>query len=360
MLVRSCVALVAILCVTFAVNAEELPPDVKKAVDKGTAWLAKAQSPDGHWEANGGNYPTSMTALAGMALLMEGSTINHGKYSDNIRKAVEWFLQRSQRNGLLGNPNNPTESARYIYGHGYGILFLSQVYGEEEDAQRREKLEKLLTEAVKFTGKAQTQRGGWGYVSAADGNNFDEGSTTITQLQALRAARNSGIPVPKEIIDKAQKYLRDATANDGGVVYSLAHGRALGGGRPALTAAAIAGGFSTGEYDSEFIKKWFTFCRTRLPLDGNARTGHDEYTQYYYAQSIYLLGDNGYAKLFPKAPDSERLTWDKYKKSRFNFLTSSQAADGSWSTGHIGTVYSTAINLSILQLDKAALPIYQR
>ena len=34
--------------------------------------------------------------------------------------------------------------------------------------------------------------------------------------------------------------------------------------------------------------------------------------------------------------------------------------DGSWSQGYIGTVYTTAINLTILQLDGAALPIYQR
>ena len=33
-----------------------------------------------------------MTALAGMALLMEGSTLREGKYSDNIRKAVDWLM----------------------------------------------------------------------------------------------------------------------------------------------------------------------------------------------------------------------------------------------------------------------------
>src|SRR5437870_11817613 len=119
---------VATLTGSRAARAEDLPPEVRAAVDKGLTWLAKNQAPDGHWEANGGQYPTTMTALAGMALLMEGSTIRDGKYADKIRKAVDWFMERSQRNGLLGNPNNPTESARYIYGHGYGMLFLSQVY----------------------------------------------------------------------------------------------------------------------------------------------------------------------------------------------------------------------------------------
>ena len=110
------------------------------------------------------------------------------------------------------------------------MLFLSQVLGEEEDLDRRETLIEVLTKAVQFTGEAQTQAGGWGYVSAKDGHDFDEGSTTITQVQGLRGCRNAGIPVPKEIIDKAIKYIRQCTLPDGGVQYSSKGG----GGRPAI------------------------------------------------------------------------------------------------------------------------------
>src|SRR5205085_3729814 len=141
------------------------------------------------------------------------------------------------------------ERERYMYGHGFALLFLSCVYGEEEDADRRKRLEQILTKAVEFCGKAQTERGGWGYVSAKEGGGFDEGSVTITQLQALRAAKNAGIVVPKTIIDKAVKYLKDCTTPRGGVIYSLAHGGpAAGAERPPLTAAAIACSFSAGAY----------------------------------------------------------------------------------------------------------------
>src|SRR5260370_36334234 len=99
-----------------------------------------------------------MTALAGIALRMEGSTIRDGKYAPNIKKAVDWFLTRSQRNGLLGNPSNQTEAARYMYGHGFGLLFLACAYGAEDEADRRKKLEDVMTRAVQFTGKAQTNR----------------------------------------------------------------------------------------------------------------------------------------------------------------------------------------------------------
>jgi hypothetical protein len=352
--------LVAGLVLALPARSEELPPKVKEAVDRGLKWFADTQHRDGHWEANGGQYPTSMTALAGMTMLMEGSTLREGKYADNLRRAVDWLMDRAQPNGLIGNPNNPTEAARYMYGHGFGMLFLSCVYGEEEDGDRRKKLEKILTKGVEFTGKAQTDRGGWGYVSAADGGNFDEGSVTITQMQALRAARNAGVIVPKSIIDKALKYLKDSTTPRGGVIYSLAHGgAAVGGERPPLTAAAISCGFSAGEYNSELPKKWIEFCRTAIPV-GRGRIGHDEYLHYYYAQAMYVLGENRYGQMFPKASKEDWLTWSKYKAAMFEHLLASQNRDGSWSGGYIGPVFTTATYLTILQLENGTLPIYQR
>ena len=208
--------------------------EIEAAITKGLDYLKKSQMPDGHWEAQGGQYPTTMTALAGMAFLMEGSTLKEGKYSDQVKKAVDWFLApaRQQPNGMLGDVRNPTEQTRYMYGQGFGTMFLASVYGEEEDKEQREKLEKLLKKAVEFICKAQTSKdhkkaegktvkiGGWGYVSATEGNNFDEGSVTITALQGLRAARNAGIPVPKENIDRAVDYLEACTTPKGGIIYS--------------------------------------------------------------------------------------------------------------------------------------------
>jgi hypothetical protein len=268
-------------------------------------------------------------------------------------------MSRAMPNGMLGNPNIPGEAGRYMYGHGFALLFLSCIYGEEEEGDRRKKLQEILTKAAKFSRDAQTNRGGWGYVSAREGNNFDEGSVTITQVQALRAARNAGIPVPPEAIKDAQKYLQDSTNAQGGVIYSLGGGGG-GEGRPALTAAAIACGFSAGDYNSPLVKKWFKFCQSHVPVLGGGRFGHDEYTHYYYSQALYILGDQGYAKLFPESRAEDRLTWSKYRKVTFDNLVRTQGADGSWTGGHVGPVFITAVHLTIFQLDNAVLPIYQR
>jgi hypothetical protein len=333
----------------------------KQAVTKGLEWLAKNQSKDGHWEAFTGQYPVTMTAMAGMALLMEGSNLHEGKYKDNIRRACEWLMARSSPNGMIGNPNIPGESGRYTYGHGYAMMFLACIYGEEEEGPRRTKLEDILTRAAKFSRDMQTSRGGWGYVSAKEGGDFDEGSTTVSQVQGLRAVRNAGIPVPPEVIKDAINYLKKATSPQGGVIYSLAQGGGGGGGSPALTSAGIACGFSTGDYNSDLVKKWFTFCTPILKQTiGMQRMGHDEYTYYYLSQAVYMLGEDGWAKLFPGTKEADQIKWSDYRQRTFDSLISTQQADGSWPGQHAGPVFSTSIFLSIMQLDNAVLPLYQR
>jgi len=341
-------------------RAEDLPPKYRKVAEKGLEWLAKQQHRDGHWEANGGQFASAMTGMAGAVLLMEGSTIREGKYKDNIRRAADWLMERVQRNGLIGDPNAANQGLGYLYGHGFSILFLSQLYGEEENPERRAKLEDILNRAVDFACKAQTSRGGWGYISAADGNDFDEGSVSITQVQALRAARNSGIVVPKQTIDKTHEYLRKCTTERGGLIYSLQSGG--GGERPTITVAAIASMFSTGEYTSPLAKRWLKFVQPLVPISsvGSDQFGHSEYTHYYYGQVIYCLGEDGYARMFPDSRPEDRLTWSKYRKEFFAFLVNKQNPDGSWTGTPIGQVYTTCCYLTILQLDKGTLPIYQR
>src|SRR5262245_65691251 len=123
-----------------AARGEEIPKEYHETIKKGLTWLAKNQFKDGHWEGINGQYSVSMTALGGMALLCEGSTIREGKYRDNIRRAANWLMERVQSNGLIGNPTNQAEGGRYMYGHGFGLLFLSCIVGEEENVRRREQL----------------------------------------------------------------------------------------------------------------------------------------------------------------------------------------------------------------------------
>src|SRR5262249_8211120 len=82
-------------------RADELSPEVPKCIERGFDWLVKQQARDGHWECNGGQYPPVMTALAGMALLMEGSTLREGRFCDRLRRAVDWLVDHTRSNGLI-------------------------------------------------------------------------------------------------------------------------------------------------------------------------------------------------------------------------------------------------------------------
>ncbi|QJW99442.1 prenyltransferase/squalene oxidase repeat-containing protein [Frigoriglobus tundricola] len=344
------------------------------AVSRGLEWLKKGQARDGHWDVGGGRYSVAMTALAGMCFLMEGSTLREGKYTDQVKKAVDWLTAPAHQkpNGAIADSSAPGELDSYMHGHGYATMFLASAYGEAEGNEEQRKLERAVTRAVDFTAKAQTRKkhplagggavevGGWGYVSAAD-RDFDEGSVTATQLQALRAARNAAIPVPKETIALAVAYLEACTTPQGGIIYSytLSGGRAVNGEeRPALTAAAVCCGFSAGDYSGTLPKKWIKFCKDRVPVAAG-RVPHDEYTNYYFAQFLYGLGDDRYARMFPTEAKDSALTWSKYRSAMFPYLLEQQTPDGSWTSGYIGAVFATAVNLTILQLEKDQLPIYQ-
>ena len=144
------------------------------------------------------------------------------------------------------------------------------------------------------------------------------------------------------------------------MVYSHAGGNG-GAGRPALTAAALACMVTTGDRDSDFARKWLQYCQRTLPVTKpDPAFGRDEYLQYYYAQSLYILGDTGYAKLIPGSKPADQLTWSKYRETVFDAILSLQDDDGGWRKGSIGPSYATACYLTILQLDNEAAPIYRR
>jgi hypothetical protein len=340
-------------------GAGELTKEQQRAVERGLAWLAKQQRRDGGWEAPGGRYPIALTGLAGTALLMEGSTTREGAYQAHLRKAVGFLMARSQRDGLIGNRDD-VATVR-VFDHAFALRFLAAAYGDEEDADHRRKLEDVLTRAVDYAVKGQTSRGGWGYLPVAEGGDFDEAAATVVQLQALLAARNAGIVVPRAAVERARKYLANSTYR-GGVRYEPA-GVTTGG--PGLTAAALACAFEAGDYDSALVKQWVAHCRGNIPLagprpDGSDRLAHP-FTHYFFARVAYTLGDRGYAKLFPKSAERERVTWERYKAGVFKDLVSHQAADGSWrDSAGAGPVYATACYLAVLQTESSALPLPQR
>ena len=320
------------------VSAGSQKPSWKTATQKGLDWLARTQSSRGHWNTQ--VYPTALAALAGTAMIGSGSTTTQGPYAKEIARTSDFLISKSRSNGLIGDPKT---DQRYTYGHGFAMLFLSQVLGEEGLLDRRREIVDVLSRAVEFSGNAQTAAGGWGYVSAAEGNDFDEGSTTITQVQGLRGCRNAGIPVTAEVIEQAKEYIYGCKNKDGGISYSS---RQRGNSRPAITAAALAALYNAGDYDSEHVPEMWEYTKKELHgiSDGARAFGHWHYTYLYYSQVVYRQGEE---------------LWQPFRERLYDRIASQQRPDGFWE-GQIHPVYVTACNLIMLQLDYGYLPIYQR
>jgi hypothetical protein len=324
------------------VSAQAIPAAQRQAVAKGLQWLASQQQKDGRWQTQG-NYPVSMTALAGMALLLEGSTPHTGKYRQNLQRAVTWLLDRCGPDGLIGSPPPPGEEYRYLWGHGYGLLFLACVYerekaqpppAEEVDARlqkrRLKRLETALKRAVAFSAATRTTRGGWGYVAAAAGSDFDEPAPTAVQVQALLAARHAGIPVPEPVLAGGLRYLKAA----------ISHSRASDGKfrreQPPVLFAAIAVALQAGQGNAAHVKEW-----VRQMPQVTTRRDFAAYRHCYEAQALHLLGDKGRAMLLKQ-------------------LLESQAPDGTWPGSSVGALYDTAAHLTALQLGNGTIPFYRR
>ena len=312
--------------------AAEITPATQKAIRNGLTWLAKTQSSDGGW-GDGGNNDVACTALAGMAFLASGSTPKRGPYADNVSRAISFLLRRSDPTTGLIAPSNGS----LIHCHGYAMLFLGEVYGMEVLPEQREKIRTVLKRAVKLTAESQSLAGGWFY---SPGQQDDEGSTTVTQVEGLRACRNAGITVPIQTINKAIDYLKKSQNPDGSIRYKVSN---PGGGTPALTAAGLVCFYSLGLYDSDNVKQGLKFVSQAL-ANGSLFAGHQFYTQLYASQAFYLAGEP---------------YWSTYWKQASKTLIQTQSTDGMW-VGDVAPPFDTAVACIILQIPYRYLPILQK
>ena len=63
-------------------------------------------------------------------------TLSDGKYSNHLRKAADWLMGVAQRNGVISPLNQLGRG--YMHDHGYALLFLACLYGEEEEEREEE------------------------------------------------------------------------------------------------------------------------------------------------------------------------------------------------------------------------------
>ena len=326
-----------------AAQKEVLPkhvtPETLRAIVKALDFLSTSQGEDGAWSAGGGQaYPVAMTGLSGTALLAHGNSPTRGKYSKSVQGAVEFLVRCSTTSGLITGPNQ--DNGQPMHGHGFALMFLASVYGMITKEALRQQVREVIRKAVTLTSQGQSAQGGWTYIPGAG----DEGSVTVTQVQALRAAHNAGFLVPKAVIEEAGRYLEKCRTPEGGILYSLSAG---GGPRLPISAAAVATLYNAGQFESTIATDCLKYVWDQFRAnDGwDKGGGHAYYTHLYASQAFYMAGDQ---------------YWDKYYPATRDQLLAMQQPDGSWNGDGIGFAYGTSIATIILQLPFKYLPVFQR
>jgi hypothetical protein len=322
---------------------QEVTPEQVTAIDKGLKWLANNQFSSG---GVGSTCQVAFTGVAGLAFLASNSTPIRGAYAKNVRQCLKFILRCSHKaSGYINEAAGRGLGGSGMHGHGYATWFLAELYGmcgdmvDLGDDSVKERLQKAIT----IIEQSQDPNGGWTYEPQPYGH---EGSVTITQVQALRSARNAGLTVKKQVIDKGIDYIRKSTMADGTVAYSL--GSRGSGGTYALTAAGMCVFAMYGVYDSPEVKRGMAALMEFLKGQ-RGRGGHHDYYAALYA---------GQACFFAKSKDME--FWTKgFDTIRKELIQSQNKTTGCWEQDGYGGAFGTACASLVLQIPYRYLPIFQ-
>lgn len=310
----------------------EITPQQDEAVARGLAYLASHQNVDGSWSSGSYQRHVGITGLCLMAFMAGGHLAEEGKYAANVSLGINFLLQSTQRDGYITFDNSN------MYGHGFATLSLAEAYGV---APQHHELGQKLRDAVNLIVRTQKPDGGWRYT--ADRMSFSDLSVTVCQVQALRAARNGGIKVPKETIDQAVEYIQKCANPDGSFRYMI---QAQGSSSLALSGAAVTALYGAGDYQSKVLTNGLEYLRNYARFDFRRLSHYYYYAHYYAAQAMFQAGGQDWELWFPKI--------------REDLLRKQQASDGSWKGDEVGPVYGTAMAAIILQIPYQYLPIFQR
>ncbi len=322
-----------------------------ESLERGLAFLAAQQAtqPDGSFPtgASDGYAPVAVTALSALALMAGGSSPDRGPHGEQVADAIDYLLARvdgSRGSETLGYLAAESDLVSRMHGHGYATLALAQAYAQSPRSKRGERIGTALEAAVRLIERSQGAEGGW-YYSPSDRISH-EGSVTITQVQALRAAHNAGIHVDTRVIAKAVRYVERSQNDDGMFRYALNRDETS----ISLTAAAVSTLNATGVYEGAYLQRGMDALWTRLLARGDAERAQlakwPLYERLYVAQALWQHRD---PRLFEQ--------WHRDEVTR---MVSRQRADGSWSGSPFGESYATAMNCLVLAMPQELLPIFQR
>ena len=320
---------------------EVVPRDVREIYEKGLKFLASVQKEDGSFDAGSYTGP-GVTGMAVMTFLASGEDPNFGIYSGNIRRGLRQIIEnQNPSTGILGGIGGHTS----MYNHGFAMLALAEAYGAVDertlwqggDSSKQRGIGESLELAVRgaVTSQKKNRFGGWRYgPDARDADTSVSGAVMI----GLLAARNAGIEVPDEAIDRGVAYFKSMTSTSGQVAYSGVGGFDDSVARKSIGCLVYA---VARRKDMPEFKATLASLANQLQQPPGA---YKSYGLYYQAQALF---------------QGDVEAWEKWNKQLIRDLKATQADDGSF-PGQFGTNVETSLSLLAMALNFRFLPIYER
>ncbi|MBI4040978.1 MAG: hypothetical protein HY390_03810 [Deltaproteobacteria bacterium] len=192
-------------------SGDESRRSSQELIEGGIRYLVDHQNRQGCWEEK--QYPTAFAALAGLAILGAGHTPHRGPYREALQNVTDCLMSAQRSDGLFVMTHYELE-IKPMFGHGFALLFLNQIYGMDPNPQ----IETAIKEAIGLLVKTQHASGGWNYTPAAWEAEF---AVSIVQIQALLASTKNGFVIPAVTFDQAIHFMDRARRNQGGFQYHI-------------------------------------------------------------------------------------------------------------------------------------------
>lgn len=293
-------------------------------------YLAAQQLPSGSWARD--SHQAAITGYVLIAYLAAGELPDEGEYGKNVSKGTQFLLDCVGPDGYIAARSGPSN----MYGHGIATIALAEIYGQTKDPAVRAKLEK----AVRLIVSCQNDEGGWRYAPRQMDGDI---SVTVLQVVALRAAKDSGLDVPQESVDRAVRFIKSCHDDRTGGFNYQPHTHQPGFAR---TAAAIYSLQVCGLYDDPWVARGSEYLRKH-----REERQYWTYGNFYAAPAQYMIGGD---------------TWRDWYTSVHDMLMKNVRQDASGSPywtpldGQVNSVYATAVYTTILAMPYHYLPLYQR
>lgn len=321
--------------------------ETEEAVERALAWLARHQSADGRWDANGFDdgcdacggetdiaADVALTGLSTLCFLGAGHThVKDGPYRDHVDRALRWLREQQSSDGDLRGDET-------MYTHGIATIALSEARSMSGDTGLTESVER----AIRFIYRSRNRsEGGWRYDPGQPGDT----SVLGWQMMALKSAAMSGMAVPGEAFDVARRWLERVDGGPALGLYAYMPGRPF---TPSMTAEGMFVRQLIGHGpDEPPMRASAEFVLEHLP-DWDA----DPNTYFWYYASLALFQHGGPA-------------WETWNEALTRELLEHQrrdgGADGSWDPEGEwaelgGRVYQTALCTLMLEVYYRYLPLY--